>query len=78
MSRSIGMDWFAVVIVLLAAPAGWPQDHAQPAPAANTGLPIGARAPRFTLEDQHGRQRSLDEFLRNGKVALVFYRSADW
>ncbi|QDV32551.1 thioredoxin domain-containing protein [Tautonia plasticadhaerens] len=44
-----------------------------------TGLAVGSQAPRFTLSDQSGERRSLDEFLGEGKkVALVFYRSADW
>ncbi len=43
-----------------------------------TGLKVGAKAPKFTLKDQEGKERSLDEFLKKGKVALVFYRSADW
>ena len=43
-----------------------------------TGLKVGEKAPKFTLKDQEGKERSLDEFLGKGKVALVFYRSADW
>lgn len=43
-----------------------------------TGLKIGTKAPNFTLNDQSGTERSLDEFLGKDKVALVFYRSADW
>jgi cytochrome oxidase Cu insertion factor (SCO1/SenC/PrrC family) len=39
---------------------------------------VGARAPAFTLKDQKGEARTLDEFLKKGKVALVFYRSARW
>ncbi len=39
---------------------------------------VGEKAPRFTLKDQEGKERSLDELLKKGKVALVFYRSADW
>lgn len=42
------------------------------------GLPIGARAPEFTLQDQDGNPVSLNETLKRGPVALVFYRSADW
>jgi hypothetical protein len=42
------------------------------------GLAVGARAPAFKLKDQHGKERSLDEWLKQGKVALMFYRSADW
>jgi hypothetical protein len=49
-----------------------------PAPEGNTGPKIGSRAPAFVLKDQSGKERSLDEFLQRGKVALVFYRSAGW
>jgi cytochrome oxidase Cu insertion factor (SCO1/SenC/PrrC family) len=49
-----------------------------PAPEEKTGLPVGTKAPAFTLKDQHGKERPLDEFLKKGKVAVVFYRSAAW
>ena len=42
------------------------------------GLKIGEKAPEFKLKDQDGKERALSEFLKKGKVALVFYRSADW
>lgn len=42
------------------------------------GLRVGQKAPAFTLKDQKGKERSLSEWLKNGPVALVFYRSADW
>ena len=45
---------------------------------ADRGLAIGAKAPPFTMEDANGKERSLSEFTTKGKVALVFYRSADW
>jgi cytochrome oxidase Cu insertion factor (SCO1/SenC/PrrC family) len=48
------------------------------APQEDTGLEIGVKAPEFTLKDQSGEERSLGDFLVKGKVALVFYRSADW
>jgi cytochrome oxidase Cu insertion factor (SCO1/SenC/PrrC family) len=54
------------------------QGKAKPAPDEQTGLKAGVKAPKFTLKDQEGKDRSLDEFLGKGKVALVFYRSADW
>lgn len=41
-------------------------------------ISVGDKAPGFRLPDQTGKQRTLDELLANGKVALVFYRSADW
>ncbi len=42
------------------------------------GVKVGEKAPGFTLEDQQGKERSLDELLKQGNVALVFHRSADW
>jgi cytochrome oxidase Cu insertion factor (SCO1/SenC/PrrC family) len=54
------------------------QGEGKPAPEELTGLKVGEPAPKFTLKDQEGRERSVDEFLSKGKVALVFYRSADW
>ena len=40
--------------------------------------PEGRRSAKFSLRDQEGKDRTLDELLKKGKVALVFYRSADW
>ena len=48
------------------------------APEEKTGLKVGIKAPAFTLKDQAGKERSLDEFHKQGNVALVFYRSASW
>lgn len=44
----------------------------------NTGIALGQKALAFELKDQSGQLRSLDDFLAQGNVALVFYRSADW
>ncbi len=41
------------------------------------GLKIGDPAPRFTLSDQNGVVRSLDEFLGQGPVVLYFYPKDD-
>lgn len=54
------------------------QPKPQPAAEELTGLKVGEKAPKFTLKDQEGRERSLDDLLKKGKVALVFTRSADW
>lgn len=51
---------------------------AGPASEDKTGLKLGTHGPEFSLQDQHGKIRSLADFLKKGKVALVFYRSADW
>ena len=65
----------AAPIVLALARGCWAADKA---PEEKTGLLVGTKAPAFTLKDQNGKDRTLDEFLKNGKVALVFYRSASW
>ena len=39
---------------------------------------LGQKAPAFHLLNQHSVEQSLDSLLAKGKVALVFYRSADW
>jgi cytochrome oxidase Cu insertion factor (SCO1/SenC/PrrC family) len=59
--------------ILAAAPA-WAADP----PPEKTGLKVGEKAPAFKLTDQAGKERTLDEFVKQGKVALVFYRSAAW
>jgi cytochrome oxidase Cu insertion factor (SCO1/SenC/PrrC family) len=70
---------FAAAVALLLATSARPQEKGKPAPEERTGLKVGEKAPKFTLLDQEGRERSLDELLKQGKtVALVFYRSADW
>jgi cytochrome oxidase Cu insertion factor (SCO1/SenC/PrrC family) len=51
---------------------------ADPPPEEKTGLKIGEKAPAFKLKDQSGKERTLAEFVKDGKVALVFYRSASW
>ena len=78
MTSPIRLPALAVAVLLVAAPAAWPLGKAKSAPEEQTGLKVGEPAPKFTLKDQEGRERSLDEFLTKGKVALVFYRSADW
>jgi cytochrome oxidase Cu insertion factor (SCO1/SenC/PrrC family) len=78
MSHPIRSIAVAAAVLLLAAPTTWSQNPSRPAPEEQTGLTVGAGAPAFTLKDQEGKERSLDEFLKKGKVALVFYRSADW
>ena len=51
---------------------------ADPAPDEKTGLKVGEKAPEFTLKDQAGKECALKDMLKDGPVALVFYRSASW
>ncbi len=47
---------------------------------AGTGIPVGAKSPSFSLVDQNGKKWSFADISgpQKKKVALVFYRSADW
>ena len=51
---------------------------ADPAPVEKTGVKVGEKAPEFKLKDQAGEDRTLSALLKDGPVALVFYRSASW
>ena len=42
------------------------------------GLNVGDHAPAFELKNQTGETVKLTELLKQGPVAVVFYRSADW
>ena len=78
MSSSIRSIGFAVVIMLLATPTLFSQEKGKPAAQEQPGLKVGESAPKFTLKDQEGSDRSLNELIDKEPVALVFYRSADW
>jgi len=43
-----------------------------------TGPEIGANVPDFTLPDQYGHRRSLQDLTGPNGLLLVFSRSADW
>ncbi|MBI3837318.1 MAG: redoxin domain-containing protein [Planctomycetia bacterium] len=68
----IGSKMLALALVMAPALAGLAA-AADPAPLA-----VGQKALAFKLKDQNGDERSLDDLLQKGKVALVFFRSADW
>ena len=78
MPFSIRSMALAAAVALVAAPAVWAQSKGKPAPEEQTGVKVGTVAPAFTLKDQEGQERSLNELLKKGKTALVFFRSADW
>ena len=55
-----------------------PKKSEKAAPPEMTGLEVGKQAPLFTLKNQDGKDVELRDLLKQGPVALVFYRSADW
>jgi hypothetical protein len=72
--------WFGVgglvAFAGLAVAGGWML--AKELEPLQIGLPIGARAPGFALVDQRGEIANLPSLLTRGKLAVVFFRSADW
>jgi hypothetical protein len=42
------------------------------------GLPIGQKAPAFSLQDQFGHEQTLDSLKGPHGTVLLFFRSADW
>lgn len=69
---------WAATLALWTPGVARPQDPGAAAKDRAPGLAVGVKAPDFRLKDRDGTERSLDEFTKRGKVALVFYRSADW
>ena len=59
----------SIVSMLLAAQQGSGQEQS---------VVVGSKAPGFSLPDQQGQTRTLDDLLKKRHVALVFHRSADW
>jgi len=47
-------------------------------PSSGEEATVKSKAPSFTLTDQHGKQRSLEDLLKDNNVAVVFHRSANW
>jgi hypothetical protein len=45
---------------------------------AGIGLPVGEKAPDFSLSDQFGNPQSLATLQGEHGTALLFFRSADW
>ena len=58
--------------------ADWLEFVAAQNDGALTGPPIGAKAPSFSLPDQHGNMRTLADLSGPNVLLLVFSRSADW
>lgn len=75
MKKKLSLATLVAAVALALPLSGLAQHHPV---AADHPLKKGAIAPSFTLKDQNGQDRSLDAMLKNGKVAVIFHRSADW
>ncbi|HIG45332.1 MAG TPA: hypothetical protein EYQ20_02495 [candidate division Zixibacteria bacterium] len=61
--------FIAMVALFIAAPNAGADDW---------GPEVGTKALGFNLKDQNDLDVSLDDLVRTGPVAIVFFRSASW
>ena len=61
--------FIAMVALFIAAPNAGVDDW---------GPEVGTKALSFNLKDQNNLDVSLDDLVRTGPVAIVFFRSASW
>jgi hypothetical protein len=59
-------------------PALWTDFVTAQNDALRTGPRVGDKVPDFTLPDQNGKERSLQQLMGPKGLLLVFVRSADW
>lgn len=64
-------------LTFMAAPV-FAYETGDAAPDEMTGIGVGEKAPDFKLKDQNGMEHSLSDLLKEGRVALMFFRSAYW
>lgn len=72
-------EWMLLALLAAAfvAPA-LAQDAPKHMEEEKTGIKIGEKAPDFKLVGQDDKEQSLSDFLKKGKVAIFFQRSAEW
>ena len=61
--------FIAMVALFIAAPNAGADDW---------GPEVGTKSLGFNLKDQNDLDDSLDDLVRTGPVAIVFFRSASW
>ena len=67
-----------IALIAFAAAPVFAYEKGDAAPDEMTGIDVGEKAPDFTLKDQNGTEHSLSDLLKEGQVALMFFRSANW
>ena len=76
MEKKLSLATLFAAVAALALPLSGLAQH-NPV-ASDHPVKKGSLAPSFTLKDQNGQDQSLEAMLKNGKVAVIFHRSADW
>lgn len=72
------LRWSALLLVTSFLAAVLPAAGQETVRPSDPGLKVGEKAPTFHLKSAEGTEVALTNLLSRGKVALVFYRSADW
>ena len=75
MKLRFGALFFLGVVAIANAQENAPS---KPTAALSVGLPVGQRAPAFTLSDQFGHHQSIETLQGSNGTVLLFFRSADW
>ena len=77
-SQGLPLRWPALMLAISCLAAALPAVGQEPVRLGEHGLKVGEKAPAFRLQSAEGQEYTLTNLLARGKVALVFYRSANW
>ena len=76
--QKFSLRWPVIMLVVFCLAAVLPATGQEPVRPGEHGLKVGEKAPEFRLKGADGKEYALADLRAAGKVALVFYRSADW
>jgi hypothetical protein len=54
------------------------QEYSSAKSVSVVGLPVGQKAPAFSIRDQFGHEQSNETLKGPNGTVLLFFRSADW
>ena len=76
--KSLGLRGALVLAVAVAMLSAGAVAQDKEAPDEMTGIDIGQKAPAFKLNNWGGNEYALADLLKEGQVALMFFRSSVW
>ena len=68
----------AVLLFISFLPSLNAQEESSPKSVSAVGLPVGEKAPAFSIRDQFGHDQSNETLKGPNGTVLLFFRSADW
>ena len=71
---------FSAAVLFLISVLPWlnAQDSSSAKSVSAVGLPVGQKAPAFSIRDQFGYEQSNETLKGPNGTVLLFFRSADW